>query len=175
MRENPAAGQATAEAAAAPPIVELSDVKVHFPVRRGVLLRKQIGVVKAVDGVSLTVDRGTTLALVGESGSGKTTIGRAIMGMVPPTSGKVLVDGRDTATARRSQLRHTVQIVIQDPFVSLDPRMTAEQVIAEPLLVSSRRDRASRDIRRRVAELLEMVGFSPSRPRRSTCPFRPRS
>jgi oligopeptide/dipeptide ABC transporter ATP-binding protein len=162
MRPNPAAGQATAEAAATPPIVELSDVKVHFPVRKGVLRRKQIGLVKAVDGVSLTVERGTTVALVGESGSGKTTVGRAIMGMVPATAGKVLVNGRDTAAARRSQLRHTVQIVLQDPFVSLDPRMTVERVIAEPLLVSRRRDRVTRDVRRRVAELLEMVGFSPA-------------
>src|ERR1700754_1033856 len=81
------------------PIVEAIDVKVHFPVKRGHLVRRTVGVVRAVDGVSLRVDRGTTVALVGESGSGKTTLGRAIMGMVPVTEGVIKVDGRDVSAA----------------------------------------------------------------------------
>jgi oligopeptide/dipeptide ABC transporter ATP-binding protein len=141
------------------PIIELTDVKVHFPVKRGTVIRREVGVVRAVDGVSLRVDRGRTLALVGESGSGKTTLGRAIMGMVPITEGFVKVDGRDATATRRGQLPHIVQIVLQDPFGSLDPRMPIERVISEPLRVGGADKRPAMDPHERVTELLELVGL----------------
>jgi len=144
-----------------PPIVEMTDVKVHFPVKRGHLVRRTVGVVHAVDGVSLRVDRGTTVALVGESGSGKTTLGRAIMGMVPVTEGVIKVDGHDVSAARHGQLPHIVQIVLQDPFGSLDPRMQIEKVISEPLRVGGADGHSAKDSHERVTELLDLVGLPP--------------
>jgi oligopeptide/dipeptide ABC transporter ATP-binding protein len=144
------------------PIIEVADVKVHFPVKRGNLVRRTVGVVRAVDGVSLRVNRGTTVALVGESGSGKTTLGRAIMGMVPITDGAIKVDGRDINATPHGQLPHIVQIVLQDPFGSLDPRMRIERVIAEPLRVGGAGERQAMNPAERVTELLELVGLPPA-------------
>jgi peptide/nickel transport system ATP-binding protein len=119
--------------------------------------------VRAVDGVSLEIRAGETLGLVGESGSGKSTLGRLLLRLVEPSSGSVRFDGVDVLAAGRRQmrrLRRDMQIILQDPFGSLDPRMTVEQIVAEPLVVYERQSRAAR--RRRVAELLRAVGLDDS-------------
>jgi oligopeptide transport system ATP-binding protein len=145
------------------PIVELEDLKVHFVMSTGVLHPKELGRVRAVDGVSLRIEGGRTVALVGESGSGKSTVGRAVMGMVTPTAGRVLVRGRDLAGLQGKELRRhrrTVQIVFQNPFASLDPRMRVDEIIAEPLTLYGRKTREVLDPKQRVRELLNLVGLS---------------
>ncbi|MGK4005101.1 dipeptide ABC transporter ATP-binding protein [Sorangium sp. So ce1036] len=149
------------------PLLSVRDLKVHFPVRRG-LLQRQVGTVRAVDGVSFDVERGATLGLVGESGCGKSTTGRGILRLVQPTSGSVKIDGREILTLDPRALRRArreMQMIFQDPYASLNPRMTVHDLIAEPLwthdLVSSR-DEALRE----VARLMDLVGLSPSYMRR---------
>jgi oligopeptide/dipeptide ABC transporter ATP-binding protein len=143
------------------PIVEVEDLHVHFHIGRGVLTRRGTDRVRAIDGVTLAIDRGTTLGVVGESGSGKSTLARVIMGMVTPTSGKVTVGGgvmfpKGDRTVRSASV---VQIVFQDPFSSLDPRMSVGNIIAEPLTLSKPAI-GSRERRERVADLLERVGLA---------------
>lgn len=148
---------------AAPPLVRLEDVKVHFRMNKGVVRTRELGVVRAVDGVTLDIEHGQTLALVGESGSGKSTLGKVAMGMIRPTAGKVLVAGRDLETLDEKELRRhrrTVQIVFQNPFASLDPRMKVEEIIAEPLTLYGKTTRKTLDVRSRVTELLDLVGLS---------------
>ncbi|WP_084402485.1 ABC transporter ATP-binding protein [Cupriavidus sp. amp6] len=144
-------------------ILKVEDLKVHFPVTRGVLLKRQVGSVKAVDGVSFTLRRGETLGLVGESGCGKSTTGLAIMKMLPASAGRIAFDGEDLAGfsgAREKRFRRSVQMVYQDPFASLNPRMKVRDIIAEPLQVHGLAgDRAA--LQARVAELLDMVGLLP--------------
>jgi oligopeptide/dipeptide ABC transporter ATP-binding protein len=138
------------------PLLEVRDLVRHHRAGRG-------RVVHAVCGVSFTLAAGETLGLVGESGSGKTTIGRTLLHLQQPTAGQVRFRGRDLAAMRPGEvraLRRDLQIVFQDPYASLDPQMTAEQVVAEPLVVHRIGDRAAR--RRRVAELFEQVGLDPS-------------
>src|SRR5262249_21883593 len=116
------------------------------------------GVVRAVDGVSLAVERGTTVGLVGESGCGKSTLARLVVQLLRPGAGTIRLDGHDVTGLRRRRLRayrRRVQIVFQDPYSSLDPRLTARTIVAEPLRVSGRR----RDVARRVPELFELVGL----------------
>ena len=142
------------------PVIEVENLVVHFPVLGG-LMRRTIGHVHAVDGVSFSVNRGETLGLVGESGCGKSTTGRAIMRMLKPTSGKVKVNGTDITTWSRSQLRDVradMQIVFQDPYASLSSRMTVHDIIAEPLRVHGKYRNGGKE---RVAELMERVGLSP--------------
>src|SRR5438132_14061793 len=120
------------------PILQLTDVKTHFPVESGFLFRHQTGTVKAVDGVSLTVRRGEVLGLVGESGCGKSTLARTIMQLVPTTAGAVILEGKNlTAGSDRELLktRRDMQMVFQDPFASLNPRMTVFATLAEPMKV----------------------------------------
>ncbi|WP_437682569.1 ABC transporter ATP-binding protein [Sorangium sp. So ce131] len=149
------------------PLLAVRDLKIHFPVRRG-LLQRQVGTVRAVDGVSFEVARGATLGLVGESGCGKSTTGRGILRLVPPTSGSVTIDGREILTLDARALRKArgeMQMIFQDPYASLNPRMTILDLIAEPLWTHERvssRDEALRE----VAGLMEMVGLSPSYMRR---------
>ena len=134
----------------------------YFPVTAGVLRRK-VGDVKAVDDVSFTIKRGETLGLVGESGCGKTTTGRCILQLYPVTSGRVVFDGTDLARVKGEQLRRMrrhMQLIFQDPFASLDPRMTAGATIGEPLLVH--KIARGGDYRRRVTELLDMVELDPT-------------
>ena len=145
-------------------IVEVRDVKMHFPVTAGVILQRQVGEVKAVDGVSFTVRRGETLGLVGESGSGKTTIGRVILQVYRPTSGQVLFDGVDLATLKGGAMRamrRRMQVVFQDPYSSLNPRIKTGDIVGEPLkvhnLVESKEEYAAR-----VAELFRTVGLNPA-------------
>ncbi|AOZ09941.1 ABC transporter ATP-binding protein [Cupriavidus malaysiensis] len=144
-------------------ILRVEDLKVHFPVSRGALWRRQAGSVKAVDGVSFSLRRGETLGLVGESGCGKSTTGLALIKMLAATSGRIVFDGTDFASfdkADERRFRRSVQMVYQDPFGSLNPRMRVRDIVGEPLEVHGlARDKAA--YRARVAELLEMVGLLP--------------
>lgn len=141
-------------------LLSIRDLKVHFPVTGG-LLQRQVDVVKAVDGISFDVIRGQTVGLVGESGSGKTTTGRAIARLVPITAGSVHYDGRDLAMLARRDFFHyrkKIQVIFQDPFSSLNPRMTIFSIIAEPLDIHFR-DWSHAQKEARVADLLEKVGL----------------
>ncbi len=149
-------------AAEANTLIKVTDLVKYFPVTAGVLRRK-VGDVKAVDGVSLTINRGETIGLVGESGCGKTTVGRCILQLQEVTSGSVEFDGADLVKTRGKQLRRQrrhMQLIFQDPFASLNPRMTAGDIVGETLLIHdvARGD----DYRQRVAELLRMVELDPS-------------
>ena len=146
---------------AAEPLLSVHDLKVHFPVKGGVL-RRTVDVVKAVDGISFDIPRGKTVGLVGESGSGKTTTGRAIARLVPITAGSVHYQGRDLATLSRRDFfayRKKIQVIFQDPFGSLNPRMTIYSIIAEPLEIHFKEWSKSQK-QARVADLLEKVGLS---------------
>jgi ABC-type oligopeptide transport system ATPase subunit len=137
------------------PLVEIINLKKHFPVPH-----KQV--VRAVDGVSFTINRGETLGLVGESGCGKTTVGRCILRLIEPTSGEIRFDGRDLLKLDRGEmraLRRRMQIIFQDPYSSLNPRMKVGSIIAEPLEIHRVGDRLER--KDRVAELLRVVGLDP--------------
>lgn len=141
------------------PLLALEDVTKHFVVRRS-LVGTPTAVVRAVDGVSLSLDAGETLALVGESGCGKSTVGRLILRLIEPTTGKVCFDGRDLASLSAAELRRAragAQLVFQDPYGSLNPRMKVGEMLAEPLLLHTGLSLAGR--RDRVAELLRVVGL----------------
>ena len=143
------------------PLISIKDLRVHFPLVGGTLFRRSRRMVKAVDGVTLDIYPGETLGLVGESGCGKTTLGRAILRLTEITSGKILFSGNDLAalsnSAMREQRRH-LQIIFQDPYASLNPRMTVSQIIGEPLdTFRLARGGAKKE---RVQELMEMVGLS---------------
>ena len=141
------------------PLLSVDDLIVHFRIRRG-FARRSSDVVHAVDGVSLAVDRGQTLALVGESGSGKTTVAETVMQLTRATAGTVVFDGRDVSTLsgrERRELRRRVQIVFQDPYSSLDPRMTVHDLVAEPLRAHHRL--SGRELEQRILGLLEMAGL----------------
>ncbi len=134
----------------------------HFPVRKGFLWDRTVGVVKAIDGIDFDIPEGTTLGLVGESGSGKSTTGYCVLQLLRPTAGEVLFEGRDLTTLRGDELRRMrrrLQIVFQDPYSSLDPRLTVGRIVAEPLEVHGIGTRREREAR--VRELLERVGFNP--------------
>ena len=153
--------------ASEPALLEVRDLRVHFPITRGTVFRRTIGQVHAVDGVSLKVATGETVGLVGESGSGKTTLGRAVVGLIPPTSGAILFHGLPLGAKRASwdrAVRSQLQMVFQDPTASLDPKWRAGASIAEPLRVNHIGTPAER--RERVSELLEVVGLSPVHARR---------
>ncbi len=144
------------------PLLELRDVRTHFAFESGFLRRQQTGTVRAVDGVSLTLQRGEVLGLVGESGCGKSTLARTIMQLAPTTGGTVLLGGRNLATANAAEvraLRRSMQMVFQDPFASLNPRLTVFQTLAEPLQVHG--VCPAEEIPARVALLMERVGLSP--------------
>ena len=147
------------------PIVEVRDLRTHFAQSQNILsrLRNGMSIVRAVDGVNLSVYRGETVGLVGESGCGKSTLGRSILRLVKPTSGDVRIEGLDVVHASGSdlqQVRRRAQIIFQDPASSLDPRMTIGQTIAEPLAIFNIGGRAGR--RTRVRELLQQVGLPSS-------------
>ena len=144
-------------------ILEVKNLKMHFPVGSGFLSRKPVGYVKAVDDVSFTVKRGETLGLVGESGCGKTTTGRCILQLYKPTAGQVIFDGQDLTsmnTKTMRGMRREMQVIFQDPYSSLNPRMTAGNIIGEPLIVHGLVANKT-EYRNKVADLLTNVGLNP--------------
>jgi oligopeptide transport system ATP-binding protein len=152
---------------AAPQLLEVKNLKVYFPVRRGLILERKVGEVKAVDDVTFSISRGETLGLVGESGCGKSTTGRAIIRLLRPTGGAILFDGVDLASLEGASLRRVrrrIQMVYQDPYSSLNPRMRALDIIGEPLAIQGEVGRGERQ--ERVLELMRTVGLDPRRAER---------
>jgi oligopeptide transport system ATP-binding protein len=147
---------------APPPLVQVLNLKKHFPVTRGIVIQHTVGAVRAVDDISFEIDRGETLGLVGESGCGKTTAGRTLLGLYPATSGEISIDGHDLRHAHGRELlaiRQKAQMIFQDPYASLNPRWTVNSIVTEPLRVHNLiQSRAARDDR--VKELLELVGLN---------------
>ena len=143
-------------------LLSVKDLKVHFPVKRGFIFQKTVGFIKAVDGVSFTINPGETLGLVGESGSGKTTTGRAIIQLARPTSGDVSFEGVELnhlGGKELRQMRRRLGMVFQDPYGALNPRMTAGNIVGEPLIVHKMYD-SRQDYRNKVGDLLETVGLN---------------
>jgi oligopeptide transport system ATP-binding protein len=144
-------------------LVRVEGLKVHFPITSGIVIQHKIGAVYAVDGLTFDIRRGETLGLVGESGCGKSTTGRAILQLIRPTAGRVLYEGGDLANLRGGALRRQrrrMQMIFQDPYASLNSRMTVGDIVGEPLLVHGIGDRTAR--KARVRELLETVGINPN-------------
>lgn len=144
-------------------LLEVREMEMHFPVTRGIIFQRQVGAIKAVDGISFDLYEGETLGLVGESGCGKSTTGRAILQLHRPTNGSVKFEGKELTASKGEdlrQMRRRMQMIFQDPYASLNPRMTVGSIIGEPLEVhsigSSRKDRQER-----VQELLKTVGLNP--------------
>jgi peptide/nickel transport system ATP-binding protein/oligopeptide transport system ATP-binding protein len=147
------------------PLLEVTDLVKHYPLRSG-LLRRRSGTVHAVDGVSFSLAAGETLGLVGESGCGKSTVARSVLRLVEPTSGQIRIDGREITHLSKADLRpvrRSMQIVFQDPFASLNPRMTAGDIVGEPLTVHGLA--SGRDKQERVAKLFQQVGLRPDQMR----------
>jgi oligopeptide/dipeptide ABC transporter ATP-binding protein len=143
-------------------LLVVEDLKKYFPVTRGIVFQRQIGAVKAVDGVSFTVKRGETLGVVGESGCGKSTMARCVMKLLEPTGGRVVFDGRDItkySRVRMRPVRREMMMIFQDPYASLNPRKRVGFIIAEALEVHKLGTAA--EVKRRVQELLEVVGLNP--------------
>jgi oligopeptide/dipeptide ABC transporter ATP-binding protein len=147
-------------------LLEVKNLKKYFSIKKGVFSRTK-GQVRAVDGVSFTLKRGETLGLVGESGCGKTTVGRSILRLIEPTAGQITFNDQNLLELGREELRKvraSLQIIFQDPFSSLDPRMNIGQIIAEPIRNHLKVSR--KEIRNRVAYLMERVGLHPEQMRR---------
>lgn len=142
-------------------LLQVRDLKKHFPIKRGVL-RRTVGQVRAVDGVSFGIEQGRTLGVVGESGCGKSTMGRSILRLLEPTSGQVHFKGKDVLHLSRGDMRamrREMQIVFQDPYASLNPRYSIEKTLLEPMVIHNLHTPAQR--RERVRNLLERVGLDP--------------
>jgi oligopeptide transport system ATP-binding protein len=145
-------------------LIDVKDLKVHFPIYSGAIFKRKVGDVKAVDGVSFHILPGETLGLVGESGCGKTTTGHAILRLLDLTGGQILFKGEDISRYSGSQmrvLRRGMQMIYQDPFSSLNPRMTVLDIVGEPIAVH-KMSRNAKDYQDQVSELLEVVGLSAS-------------
>jgi peptide/nickel transport system ATP-binding protein len=143
------------------PLLEVTDLVKHFPVKRGILIDREVDQVRAVDGISFNVGRGETLGLVGESGSGKSTACRTVLQLIKPTSGSVKFEGREIAgLGRRAMrpLRREMQMIFQDPYASLNPRKRIGQIVGDPLKLQG--VARGSELRRQVQELLERVGLS---------------
>lgn len=143
-------------------LVEVKDLKMYFPITKGVIIQRKVADVKAVDGVSFNIKHGETLGLVGESGCGKSTTGRAILQLYKPTAGSVLFKGEELTTMKGEALRRQrrqMQMIFQDPYASLNPRLTVGNIVGEPLEVHKIGNKKER--RERVQELLKLVGLNP--------------
>ncbi|MGH2494259.1 MAG: ABC transporter ATP-binding protein, partial [Ktedonobacteraceae bacterium] len=150
----------TDTAVASKTLLDVRDLKMHFPLTSGIVLQRVVGYVRAVDGISFTIERGQTMGLVGESGSGKTTIGRTIVRLYKPTAGQILFDNMDLAKLQGESLRQArqrVQMIFQDPYASLNPRYTIGSLIAEPMHIY--KVASKNEIRDRTSELLRVVGL----------------
>ena len=156
-------GAESSKTGAANSLVEIRNLVKYFPVTEGIVIQKMVAEVKAVDDISFSIRKGETLGLVGESGCGKTTTGRCILRLEQLTSGQIIYDGVDISTVDRQELnklRQRIQVIFQDPYSSLNPRMKIGQIIAEPMRVHGiEPDRAKRQ--KRVDELLSICGLSP--------------
>jgi oligopeptide transport system ATP-binding protein len=145
------------------PLIEVKNLKKYFPITQGILFQRRIGDIKAVDNVSFSIQKGETLGLVGESGSGKTTVGRTLLRLHEPTSGEVIFEGIDLLAVEAKELqqkRRRMQMIFQDPYASLNPRMTIGTILGEPLSVhDGLKGEAKND---RIRELLELVGINPT-------------
>lgn len=142
-------------------LLEVRNLKKHYPIRKG-FFSKQVGAVKAVDGITLSVEQGETLAVVGESGCGKSTTGRAILRLIEPTDGEIRFNGTDVRSLNTEQLRRfrtDMQMVFQDPYASLDPRWTVQRILEEPLRTHG--SAPASELKSRVEQLMEVVGLSP--------------
>ncbi|MBD3319529.1 MAG: ATP-binding cassette domain-containing protein [Chitinivibrionales bacterium] len=143
-------------------VLEMDGIRTHFPLYRGLIVRRQRGQVRAVDGVSLSLAKGEVLGLVGESGCGKSTLARTIIHLAPPTAGKLFLHGADVTNPSPENLaavRSNVQMIFQDPYASLDPRMTVFDIIAEAVLIKNRLSR--KKLTGKVVALMEQVGLAP--------------
>ncbi len=144
------------------PLVEVTSLVKHFPIKKGLLIDRTVDQVRAVDGVSLTIGQGETLGLVGESGSGKSTLCRTVLQLLPPTSGSVRFEGQELAGLSRRRMRpfrRQIQMIFQDPYASLNPRKRVGQIVGDPLKLQGVASGA--ELRGQVQELLERVGLSP--------------
>ncbi len=143
-------------------LLDIRDLKMYFPLTQGIIFQRVVGYVRAVDGISFSIERGQTLGLVGESGSGKTTIGRTIIRLYKPTEGSIFFDGQDLAKLEGEPLRHVrrqAQMVFQDPYASLNPRFTIGSLIAEPMQIYKMG--TTQELRDKTVELLRVVGLRP--------------
>jgi len=145
------------------PLVKVDNLVKHFPITRGLIIERQVGSVKAVDGVTFFIGRGETLGLVGESGCGKTTVGRTVLGLYPATDGSIIIDNQNVGESSKKEIlviRRKAQMIFQDPYASLNPRWTVSAIIGEPLrvhkIITNTKERDER-----VRELMLLVGLSP--------------
>ena len=144
-------------------LLRVEGLKKHFPVTQGIIFKKEIAAVKAVDGVTFTVNKGETLGVVGESGCGKSTMARCVMRLLDPTGGKVVFDGRDITSLSQAQMRpvrRDMMMIFQDPYASLNARKRVGFIVGEALQVHEKK-RTDKDIKARVQKLLEVVGLNP--------------
>jgi len=158
------AAEMSAATADADVLLEVNDLKVHFPIKRGLLFDRTVGHVYAVDGVSLAVRKGETYGLVGESGCGKTTLGRGILRLIEPTSGQVIFDGTDIAALGKQEMRrtrHRMQMIFQDPLGSLDPRQSVESILIEGMKAHGL-DKGHQSTNKELRALLSSVGMPAS-------------
>jgi peptide/nickel transport system ATP-binding protein len=154
--------KAGAAPVSAEPLLEVTGLEKHFPITRGIIFRRKVGAVRAVDGINLFVSTGETLGLVGESGCGKSTTGRLVNRILEPTAGKIVFEGRDIShlsVGKMRPVRRDIQIIFQDPYSSLNPRHTVGAIVGSPFRIQD--VKTPHGIKRAVQDLLELVGLSP--------------